>query len=542
MITSATGQAEHYLAAENFVIAREDNQATGKSQALARGKQKLWSLLLLLVLFSVYPVESQAAGSSPVYIVIWFDTEDYILPASDDVAKRLADFLTAEGVHATFKVVGEKARTLEQRGRVDVIAALRNHEIGYHSNTHSQHPTPAEYESTLDWGSGVEEFTRRERPGFEDVWRIFGKKPCCYGQPGSSWAPQSFGALHQWGVKLYLDEGSQVGLDGKPFWYGGLLNIFNTVEGQELRPNDNWDNLEQSKSNFREFYTRMSSAPHGGLISLYFHPCEFIHQWFWDMNFALGANPPREQWKVPPQKSASQQKQAFGYFESLVGYMKTFPNVRFITGTEALELYPDLAQGRSFSSNELLAIANSVTSNVSFQEWGEYALSASEIFQLLTSYVAVSAINGRHATGVRLSETPYGPSSPPPILDKPIQVSMKQFLSTTLDVRDFVASTNQVPSSVWLGSKPVPPDDYLVTLAAISKRLLSARPLPDSVTIAAAQLVASEHIAKDSVKVWEWPIFPEGFHSAHLIELAKLQAWTLKPAILISRQTEVSRR
>ena len=75
-----------------------------------------------------------------------------------------------------------------------------------------------------------------------------------------------------WGVRLYLDEGSHVGLHGKPFWYGGLLNIFNTVEGQELRPNDNWDNLEQSKTKFREFYSHMSSEPSGGLDQPVFSP------------------------------------------------------------------------------------------------------------------------------------------------------------------------------------------------------------------------------------------------------------------------------
>jgi len=31
-----------------------------------------------------------------------------------------------------------------------------------------------------------------------------------------------------------------------------------------------------------------------------------------------GANPPREEWKVLPQKSPAQQKQTFGYFEDLV--------------------------------------------------------------------------------------------------------------------------------------------------------------------------------------------------------------------------------
>src|SRR5438045_9798129 len=134
-------------------------------------------------------VTAQTPAPAKVYVVLWFDTEDYILPQSDDAAKRLATFLTEQGIQATFKVVGEKARTLERRHRTDVIAALQNHAIGYHANTHSQPPTPAQYGSLLDWETGVAEFTRRERPGFDDVQRIFKQQPCRYGQPGSSWAP-----------------------------------------------------------------------------------------------------------------------------------------------------------------------------------------------------------------------------------------------------------------------------------------------------------------------------------------------------------------
>ena len=205
-------------------------------------------------------------GPGRVYVVLWFDTEDYILPESDDAAKRVAEMLTGQGVRATFKVVGEKARTLERRGRGDVIAALRRHEIGYHSNLHSQHPTPAEYEATLDWVTGVEEFDYRERPGFDDVRRIFGQAPTCYGQPGSSWAPQAYAALEKWGVKVYLDEGTQVGLDGRPFWYGGLLNIFDTSEGSKLHPNADWSNIAQARSRFQEIHGRMTASPEGGVI------------------------------------------------------------------------------------------------------------------------------------------------------------------------------------------------------------------------------------------------------------------------------------
>src|SRR4051812_50106745 len=121
------------------------------------------SLPVLVALFG--PVARGAAtGASPatrpsdhggrepaVDVILWFDTEDYLLPADDDAAKRLADLLSERGIRATFKVVGEKARVLEKRGRRDVIDALRRHDIAFHSNFHSVHPTPTEYLAECGW-------------------------------------------------------------------------------------------------------------------------------------------------------------------------------------------------------------------------------------------------------------------------------------------------------------------------------------------------------------------------------------------------------
>src|SRR5947209_15829970 len=113
--------------------------------------RKLLRSLFLLVLLAA-STRSLAADAEPrINVILWFDTEDYILPASDDAALHVAQFLTRENVRGTFKVVGEKARTLEKRGRTDVIEALKKHEIGFHSNFHSVQPTPAMYCSDLGW-------------------------------------------------------------------------------------------------------------------------------------------------------------------------------------------------------------------------------------------------------------------------------------------------------------------------------------------------------------------------------------------------------
>jgi hypothetical protein len=510
----------------------------------------LFSLAGLWVSFLPHnAMAGQVANPSPgkVYVLLWFDTEDYILPQSDDAAKRLAVFLTQQGIRATFKVVGEKARVLERRGRRDVIGAIAQHEIGYHSNLHSQHPTPAEYSSLLNWPDGANEFNRRERPGFDDVKRIFGQTPTCYGQPGGSWTPHSFPALKKWGVKVYLDEAPHVGLNGKPFWYGGLLNVANTREGAKLRPvgEDGWSNVKDAQARFQEFYLRMTSRKEGGVISLFFHPCEFVHKEFWDgVNFADGANPPPSEWKLPATKSPEESEKAFKFFEELVLAMKSFPQVEFITASQALQLFRDSAQRRSFEPSALAPIAERVDSEVSFQVHDDYNLSASEIFLLLNKYVAGVIEKAPHA--IVLDGTPNGPSSPfewaatagveggtatnPKSLESPIEVPWSQFSRTVLDVNEALQKSDQIPSAVWLGSRPVPPESYLVALARVTTRFLVRAEPPESVTIPSARLAAAQYVAEDAPELWNWVIFPRGFRAPRLMTQAKLQAWTLKPA------------
>jgi hypothetical protein len=481
------------------------------------------------------PAVPGAQPAAPVYIVLWFDTEDYILPESDDAALRIADFLTQQGVRATFKVVGEKARVLERRQRTDVIAALARHEIGYHSNTHSQQPTPAVYESVLDWESGQEEFNRRERTGFDDLTRIFGRPPSCYGQPGVSWAPQAYPALKKWGVNVYLDDGEQVQLDGKPFWYGGLLNIFHIDAGRQLEQNNDWSNLESAKANFKTLYTQMSARPPGGIVSFMFHPTQLISEVFWDaVNFAHGANPAPSEWKMQPKCSPQQRERAFQYFEGLISYAKSFPGVRFVTASEAYVICRDRAQGRAFSAAELAQVASQVKPGITFQVSSDYSLSASDTFYLLNSLVSGYVSNG--AIGeVTLAGTPYGPASRAYGLTMPTgatKIGWSQFSRTSVDVTEFLIKRRSIPNAVWFGSTAVTPEAYLLALANVAQDLVSGARLPDSVMVSPAELSAEQWVAKDSLSIWQWPIFPPGFHSDHLMELARLQAWTIKPAIL----------
>ncbi len=490
-------------------------------------------ILSLLFIFALGSTSVAAQTPTPVHVTLWFDTEDYVLPQSDDAAKRLAEMLTRLGVRATFKVVGEKARTLEQRGRKDVIAALKKHEIGYHSNTHSQQPTIAVYLQHTGWEDGAAEFYRREVQGVRDIERIFGVTPTCYGQPGAAWASQTYPALKRMGIGMYLDEGSHVGIDDQPFYYGGMLNVFkmrSTVARMELRG----ESLAEGKAKFQAAYDKLRAAG-GGTISIYYHPCEWVHTEFWDgANFRRGANPPRSEWKLPGTRPAAETEKAFSDFEEYVKFIKARPGVRFVTANDLMKLYADRALGRSFSRDEILALAQAAQKEITFQQLDGLTLSASDLFSLLNE--ATAAYVEKNAMPEAMKLTPlYGPArafDPSAGRTKPWSLAWPAFAAAVRDVAGFTRTHQRMPDAVWFGVDSLSPQDYLATLSAVVERLINTGKPPEQVVARAGQFTADKYVAEDSPGLWGWVIFPEGFRAPKIMELARLQAWTLKPALL----------
>jgi hypothetical protein len=75
-------------------------------------------------------------------------------------------------------------------------------------------------------------------------------------------------------------------------------------------------------------------------------------------------------------------------------------------------------------------------------------------------------------------------------------------------------------------------------LARIAQLRLTGKEFPETIAIKPAKLAAARYVSDDDPgKLWGWVIFPPGFRAPALMELAKKQAWTLKPALL-SRSPE----
>jgi hypothetical protein len=211
--------------------------------------------------------------------------------------------------------------------------------------------------------------------------------------------------------------------------------------------------------------------------------------------------------------------------------MKRFPDVKFITASDAVKLYRDDARDHDFTPAEIKAIAEKVGDGVGHQKHKDYNLTASEVFCLLNEYLAART-QGRTPDKIRLTATPLGPTSKVISLAEPVTTDWSQFSRTSVDVADFLKKQGRIPSAVWLGSVAVPPDAYLESLARVVLDV-QANTKPKQIEIKPAQLLDTKYVADDDPKkLWGWIIFPPGFRAPALMQLARKQAWTLKPATL----------
>ena len=455
-----------------------------------------------------------------VHVLFWFDVEDCTVPQSDDAAGRIAEILTERGVRGTMKLVGQKARVLRERVRYIVIDKLSRHDIGYHSNWHGLRPQVAEYLAPLGWEDGVAEFERRERQGVDDVEALFGQHPVCYGQPGPNWAPHVFPVLRRWGIPAYISNYGYVTIDAQPFWYGGVLNTSHMYgRGHPSRALGlNFElgtegALEQHKARFAEAVESLRAT--GGLITAMNHPCTLV----------------LEQWFSTRLKPTHLTEAGYRDFDAFVQHVLSTPGVAATDARALPELYPDAARDRAFSRDEVLELARGVEGEVLWRQVGPAALSAAELFGLFVRFLA-GAAEGKLPERVGW-EYLDGPASRLEAADTDFDVEWERFVRAARSAVEFCSGRGRVPDEVAVGNRHVFPGDFLATAAEAVATLIATSRRPERVTILSAQNRVEDYVDEEAARSgWNSAMLPDGFRAPGLLELAKLQAWTLKPAIL----------
>jgi hypothetical protein len=262
----------------------------------------------------------------------------------------------------------------------------------------------------------------------------------------------------------------------------------------------------EAYSRFDEAVARLT-AQGGGVISIYYHPTEFVTTEFWDgVNFAHGANPPREAWVKPRRRTPEDSERCYGVLRRFVHHMRTQPGIRFVTATEQ----PGLFEAPVAAPANLRGIAAQLKQHIVFSDIQGQMMSPADMLLALLQ-VKPQIVDGPTARGV----TTYSQAG----------ILIVAFRRTVEDAADFVRRFHRLPNEVFVGAETLSLADFAATLAGSVEG-------GDEVGVLRGSIEYERFFASDGRKPFNWVIHPAGFDGTPLLDLGRLQGWTLKPAML----------
>ncbi len=483
----------------------------------------------LFLSFLVFVFLHSCTEPEKTYVSVVFDVEDYISPVSDSVDNIplwLAETMTEVGVTGTFFVIGEKARSLEARGRQDVIAAMAAHDIGSHTNLGSIHPTVTEILEYADWDQGVVTMLENESTGFEELERIYGVPIATFARHGGSYGPQLIYALGQMG-KGYVY--SPFHLPGKhAVWYCNTLNFhgdygnFDDSYFSDELFNPLLDSLEK---NFAEDIEGVD------VISFFAcHPTKVRAEQFWDFNFYEGANPDPDSLVGPALRPAESMATARKNFKRLMQFLKDQEiqeNIQITTYSDLMERFS--YQPEHIEKGDLRRVAAEITSTGQIVYDDLY--SPAEVFAGLAQSLLEFGESGK-VPGKLMRESPLGPMDMPPASPEVSTLTLDQALSLAALANDTLRNRGHLPAFLAVEDKSIGAGSLLHLFSAVYQDVSTGKQKEayEVIPFDSYPKENEEAIISEVESYKDWIVHRPDLDMAHLVELTRMQLWTMKPA------------
>jgi hypothetical protein len=239
----------------------------------------------------------------------------------------------------------------------------------------------------------------------------------------------------------------------------------------------------------------------GGVIHTYYHPTEFIATEFWDgVNFPRGKYTPPSQYKPSPLRTRESSEKAYRLALDFARHVKKTPGIRIITARQLPDIFRSPLQP-----------ADAAAARRHFRD-GIDMMGDHSAADLLLAMLGMKP------------QPVDGPSLRKQSMMRAATIPRELFERGKRDAVAYIAQYRRLPSHVWFGSEYLSLADFAATLAADNGAA--------GVTVHEGRLVFEKHIATDAQRSFNWAIHPHGFSAPELLELGRMQAWTLKPARL----------
>jgi hypothetical protein len=188
-----------------------------------------------------------------------------------------------------------------------------------------------------------------------------------------------------------------------------------------------------------------------------------------------------------------------------VQHMKAVPGVQFSTARDLHGIYRNPLP--SHADRKL--VADHLTKTITFLSTGDETLSPADMLIQLVG-LEQRFVDGPTARGTTtLTKT---------------SIPREAFNACVRDAADFIQRNRRLPNEVFIGAETLSLPDFAATLA---RSFLTDGP---EIPVTRGNVQFEKYFAKDATRSFSWPIHPDGFSAPELLELGRLQGWTLKPA------------
>ena len=470
--------------------------------------------------------DASPQGKSKTFLVVTFDTEDYTTPEAehiDDIPKWLAEVMTEEGVTGTFFVIGEKGRSLEKRGRGDVIAAMARHDIGSHTNFGSIHPTVTEKLEKAGWDDGVRQMLDQESAGIEELERIFGVPVTTLARHGGSYGPQLVAAL---GLMKAGYQGSPASLPGQDVvWFCNALNFSAQYAG--------FDDVYYRDDLFEPVFDKLKAelpeqVRTAKVLALFAgHPTKIRAEEFWDLNFYYGKNTAPEEWRTPRLRPQEAMATAQKNFRRMMRYLKSRNDIEITTYRALMDIYS--AQKGSLTREDLRTIAAATLEAKVLAPTEDF--SPAEAFAGLARTIVSYRENGALPRSMGTTR-PLGPMELPPAKPEISRVKLKDVYALARASSEHIGRTGALPATLHVGNARLGAGSLFALFSAVYLDMESGKPRQEyDVPSFEPYPATNERKIVGEVEGYKgWPVHRPDLDMSRIVEFTKLQLWTLKPA------------
>ena len=474
-----------------------------------------------------------------MYVMLHFDVEDTLYPAdvrTDDVPGWIAQALTKAGLRGTFHVIGDKARTMLERQRRDVLAGMAEHDTSIHTDTNN-HPVVPEIVAECGWADGVAKLVDYERRAADALKKAFWKGPVATSRHAVFCAPQSHGAAAAMGLPYVYGYPYCPGHPG-PVWFAGALN-FPTHKGTPEAPGPALSFGPESAlchdeafaaqlGRLREGLDRAAAAGVECLSLFVGHPVRVqVKGWTEDELFANGRNRTiAEVGHAFEVRSPAEVERARANFGRFCEFLRDRKDVQVIGIARAAELFAP--QGAAISRDALLEYCTAG------EDAGHPRLHA--VFspaELLTALAeALVAAEGRGALPRAVPRrSVIGPVEKPVLVPEKPFVSHDEFLGLCRGLVAQVEATGHLPANLALGEARIGVSSLH---AACVKAFRAACHGDRFARLRLERVPRYPAFAHELDRAFRWTeecgfLGPE-FSADKLCLHARLQTWSLKPA------------